>query len=372
MEKRKFDVILFPLIAILLGFVTGAIFILIVGLNPLEAYGSLFAGAFGTLPRIGETLLKTTPLIFTGLAVGFAYRCGLFNIGATGQYITGAIMSVAVAYMFQGLPSFILIPLVILVGGLMGGIWGGVAGYLKAKLGIHEVLSTIMLNYVALWLANYATRTFLNPSNLQDSVQKAHTVIIPDAAKLTKLKEIFPAFGYSSINTGIFIAVITAFVIYVILFKTPIGYEIRAVGLNRNAAECGGISPKKNIILAMGISGMLAGLAGAVQITGLIYKFDQVSAFPSYGFDGIAVALVGASHPLGILASGLLFGVLKNGATILQIDGIPQEVIGIIQGIIIIFVAGDLFIKKMVNIRRGRKDKKITIIEEEVAENEHE
>lgn len=339
--KIAIDSVKFPLFAILFSFVIGALFIIWTGNNPIMAYAELFAGSIGNISRFGETLLKTTPLIFTGLAVGFGYRCGLFNIGVEGQYILGTVFAVSAGWVFQDLPGFIL-PFVVLIAGAMGGaMWAFIPGILKAKRGVNEVIVSIMLNYTALYIANYFVRQILNPSILQGTEKKAYSVMIPEHGRLTMLTEIFPAFGYSSVNTGIILAVIVAIVIWFVLFKTTLGYEVRSVGFNPYASEYGGISISKNITLAMVISGALAGLAGAVMIAGLTYKIDMSSGMPGYGFDGIAVALVGKNHPIGILASALLFGILKNGERKMQIAGIPKEVVGIIQAIIIIFIAAE-------------------------------
>ncbi|HKL10985.1 MAG TPA: ABC transporter permease [Clostridia bacterium] len=343
--KWLWDNLKLPLIAIVLGFVIGAVFIIIAGSNPIVAYTALFKGSMGGLSKIGETLYKTTPLIFTGLAVAFAFRTGLFNIGAEGQYIVGSITAIAIGWYFQNLPGIILLPLILIFGALAGGIWASIAGFLKARFGVHEVITTIMLNYTALIGTNYIIRTVLNPQVLQGTTKMAFSVSIPEKARLSKLSEFIPQFGYSSAHTGIFIGIICALAIYFILFKTTLGYEIRSVGFNPEAAEYGGISKKKNIVLAMFISGLLAGLAGAVQVTGLIYKVNMSAGMSGYGFDGIAVALVGGNHPIGVLASALLFGVLSNGARKMQLAGIPKEVIGIIQGVIIIFIAGKLIVQ---------------------------
>jgi len=355
--KWLWDNLKLPLIAIFLGFVIGAFFIIIAGKSPLIAYTALFKGSLGGLSKIGETLYKSTPLIFTGLSVAFAFRTGLFNIGAEGQYIVGSITAIAIGWYFQNMPAYILLPMILILGGLAGGIWASIAGYLKARFGVHEVITTIMLNYTALIGTNYIIRTILNPQVLEGTSKMAFSVSIPEKARLAKLSQFIPQFGYSSAHTGIFIGIVCAIIIYYLLFKTTLGYEIRSVGFSPDAAEYGGISKKKNIILAMFISGILAGLAGAVQVTGLIYKVNMSSAMSGYGFDGIAVALVGGNHPIGVLASALLFGVLSNGARKMQLAGIPKEVIGIIQGVIIIFIAGKLVVE-IISKKRKRAHKK--------------
>jgi simple sugar transport system permease protein len=348
-----------PVFAVLLGFAVGAICIVIAGSNPLVAYFALFKGSLGGVPNFGETLYKMTPILFTGLSVALAFRCGLFNIGAEGQYIVGTITAVATGWYFSWLPGFILIPLILLFGLFAGGIWGGFAGYLKARFGVHEVITTIMMNYIALHTTNLMVRTIFNPQTLiPGSIREAFTVPIPDQAKLLKFSDVIPQFGYSSAHVGIIIGIVTAILVYYLLFKTTVGYEIRSVGFNPDAAEYGGISKKKNTILSMFLAGGLAGLGGAVQVTGIIYMVNQVSAGPGYGFTGISVALVGASHPLGAIASALLFGILDNGARQMQLAGIPKEVTAIIQAVILIFIAGELIVKVISDKRKAKNQVK--------------
>jgi simple sugar transport system permease protein len=363
--KHFLNSVKFPLIAIVLSFLIGSIFIVLTGNSPLTAYKALFVGSLAS-NKIGETLLMTIPLIFTGLSVAFAFRCGLFNIGAEGQYVLGAIFAVATGWYLQGLPGFILIPLIIFSGAVGGALWGAIPGVLKARLGVHEVIVTIMLNYISIPLSNFITINILNPEKLQGTIKKAHTVLLPEHARLTKLATIFPGLGHSSLHGGIFIAIAVAVLIWFVLFKTTLGYEIRSVGNNPYAAEYGGISVSKNIILAMVISGALAGLAGSLIVVGLTYKVDQMAGSAGYGFTGIAVALVGKNHPLGVLVSSFLFGTLANGARKMQIVGIPQEVVGIIQSIIIIFIAGEEFLKKIPGFN-GKIKKTGSKIKKEVA-----
>jgi simple sugar transport system permease protein len=355
--NHLFENIKYPLLAIVLAFLIGSIFVIMTGNSPIVAYSAMLDGSLGNIPKFGETLLKTTPLIMTGLAVAFAFRAGLFNIGGEGQYLAGAITTVTAAWIFQDLPGFILIPIILIVGTLGGALWGAIPGVLKAKLGVHEVIVSIMLNYIALFLTNFLVRTALNPSTLTGSEQKAYTVMIPEHARLMKFNTFMPVFGYSSLHVGILIAIVAAVGIWFLLFKTTIGYEIRSVGNNPYASEYGGISISKNIILSMMIAGGLAGLGGAMTIAGLTFKVDQASGLPGYGFTGIAVALVGKNHPLGVLASALLFGVLSNGSRKMQFEGIPKEVVGIIQGIIIIFIAGEAMLKFMTS-RKKKEEKK--------------
>lgn len=354
--KNLWAVLRLPIIAVVLGFLVGAVCILIAGSNPATAYMALFRGSLGSLPSIGETLYKMTPILLTGLSVAVAFRCGLFNIGGEGQYIVAAISTVAAAWFFQDLPRPILILLLLIVGMLAGGIWGGIAGFLKAKFQINEVITTIMLNWISLYLSNYIVRVILNPVNLVPGASSAaNTVSIPEAARLTKLKDIIPGFGYSSASTSILIALVMVFIVYFFLFKTAAGYEIRGVGLNPDAAEYGGISKQKNTVLAMFISGGLSGLAGTLQIIGLVFLVNQSTDLPGYGFTGISVALVGCNHPIGVIPAALLFGILENGARQMQLAGIPKEITGIIQAVILVFVAGALVIKILEDRRKKQQ-----------------
>lgn len=343
--KYLWSITKLPVIAVLVGFIVGAIAIIITGNNPITAYGALFKGSLGSIPGFGETIYKVTPILFTGLAAAVSFRCGLFNIGAEGQYVMAAITTIAVAWYGQNLPHIILIPLIMITGFLVGGAWGAIAGFLKATRGINEVISTIMLNWIALFLSNYLVRIPLSPNVLAGETRAGHSVIIGEVAKLTKLKSIFPVFGYSSAHTGIFLALAAAVVMWFILFKTTIGYEIRTVGLNPLAAEYGGISNAKNTMLAMFLSGGLAGLGGAVQITGLVFMVNLSPMLPGYGFTGLSVALVGCSHPLGCIPAALLFGILDNGSRQMQLAGIPSEITSIISGVILVFIAGSLLVK---------------------------
>lgn len=346
--QKMWEVLKFPLLAIAMSFFVGSLFIIWTGNNPLVAYGALLDGSLGAMNKFGETLLKTTPLIFTGLSVAFAFRTGLFNIGGEGQYFMGALFTISAAWIFQGLPGFILIPIMMIAGAVGGAIWAFIPGFLKAKLGIHEVIVCIMLNYAAMFFTAFIVRTALNPSTLLGHEQKAHSVVLNDfaqQAKLTQLNEIAPIFGTSSVHTGLFIAIVSAIVAYYLLFKTTLGYEIRSVGNNPTGAEYGGINISKNVIMSMMISGLFAGLAGATTVAGLTYKLDQPAGFSGYGFTGIAVSLVGNNHPLGVVASAFLFGVLANGSRKMQIAGIPKEIVSIVQALIIIFIAAEAILK---------------------------
>ena len=325
--------ILMPIISVVVGLLAGAIFMLIIGSNPIEAYSVLFSSAFGSFYGFAETLVNTTPLIFTGLAVSFAFRSGLFNIGGDGQFLIAYTVTAWIGYAFS-LPMIIHVPFALLGGIIGGGFWASIAGYLKAKLGVHEVITTIMLNYIALYLSG-----FLIGNPLKKPGQIPATYIINDSAKLLSIPG-------TRANISIIIALLAAALIYYILWKTTLGYEIRAVGLNSDAAEYGGIAVAKKMIIAMFISGALAGLAGSIQVMGLEYRAYQPFGFIGYGFTGIAVALIGKNHPGGVVLGALLFGILNRGAMQMQsMAGVPKEVVEIIQAIIIIFVASEYAFK---------------------------
>lgn len=344
--------IAYPLTAILVSFVVGGILVYSFGKSPVVAYTALIKGSLGDLNKFGETLVTVTPLILTGLSIAFGFRCGLFNIGVEGQFIIGSVAAVWAGWAFTGLPAFLHLPLTLLVGALAGGFWAAIIGWLKAKVGSHEVINGIMMNYIAMYTSNYLV---MNALNVKD---KAYSVAIADSAKLTRLSELLPQFNHSRVNTGIFIALAVAVIAYYILNKTVRGYEIRAVGYNPFAAEYGGINVKKNIILAMVISGLFAGLAGAIMATGVQYRVNNLFGFTGYGLDGIAVALVGNNHPIGVILSALLFGILQKGGPLMQIQGIPKEVVGIIQGIIILFVSSN-FVRVIVEkIKTDREIKR--------------
>lgn len=332
--KSALSNIAFPIIAIILSFLVCSIFLKLTGKNPLDAYKALWQGSVynSDNPGIGtfcNTLLEFTPLALAGLAVGLGFKCGLFNIGAEGQIIIGAIAAVPVG-MVPGIPAIIHIPLTLLAGALGGAFWGFIPGFLKAKFGTHEVINGIMLNYVAFNLSNYLTTRVLVEKGQQ------YTKSIAASAQLPIINQ------QSSLHIGVIIALAFIVGIYILLNKTTLGYEIKAVGLSQTAAEYGGINIKKNIILAMMISGGLAGLAGAIQTTGIFYKVNQLLAFTNYGFDGMTVALVGKSNPFGILLSALLFACLHTGSNNMQFYNIPKEITGLIQGTIIVFVAAEV------------------------------
>jgi general nucleoside transport system permease protein len=322
----------FPVIAIISGLLFGALIMLIGGYDPLLAYGSLFMKVFGDSYGFGETIREITPLLLTGLSVAFAFRTGLFNIGAEGQFIMGGLGAVIVGVKLS-LPWFIHAPLAIVAGALLAGLWGGLVGLLKARWGVNEVITSIMLNWVSLYLANYVISRFL----LQPGQQR--TYMIHDSASIS-----FPwlshLFHDARLHWGILIALIAVPVFYIILWKTRQGFELRAVGLNPQAAQYAGMNVNRNIIKAMFIGGVFAGLAGVFEVLGVFHYAVIAASSPGYGFDGIAVSLLGGNHPVGILLSAVLFGSLTYGAAGMSFGaGVPPEIIRIVIGSVMFFIA---------------------------------
>jgi simple sugar transport system permease protein len=369
-SNKKFDYYIIlekitPLIAVIFALLFGAIVIILIGENPIDVYKLLFGYAIGNRDGWGNVLFRATPLIFTGLAVAFAFRCGLFNIGGEGQVYIGSFLATWVGFTFTNLPAFILIPLCILAAAAGGALWAAVPGILKAKMGVHEVIITIMMNWIAASLTFFLVLKFKAPATEAMKAIGAkqmipHTSEIAQAARLPRLYTFlnsinidFPA--YNQVNVSFFIAIGVAILAYYILWKTNLGYEIRAVGYSPLAAEYGGISVAKNIILAMMISGAFAGLVGTNEVMGYKYRW-RPELFTGLGFNGIAVALLGKNHPLGVVLAAILFGILNYGGAIVNIftEGrIPRELIMVLQAVIVIFVViSDEVVKRLIRQRR--------------------
>lgn len=338
-------------IAIIFGFIVAAIILAATGYNPLEAFSSLFQGVFSRPKYISNVIIKATPIILTGLSVAFAFKTGLFNIGAEGQYIVGTIFATIVGIKLD-LPAVLQIPIVILVGVLAGALYGGIVGLLKAKFGIHEVITSIMLNWIALYLCNFvvnlkafhqpdSTATYTINESSFTSILYKWKVSPEGIAWLKQHPKIMDVLLKTDVNIGIIIAIIMVIVIFILLKKTTKGYELKAVGFNKDAAEFAGINVKKNIIHSMLIAGALAGLAGALSITGVApHRISTLAAFENYGFNGLSVALIAGNSPIGCLFAGLLFSGLLYGGQSIQSDiGAPSEVINIMIGTIVFFVA---------------------------------
>jgi ABC-type uncharacterized transport system permease subunit len=329
------------LLAILFGLVAGAVLMLATGHQPIEGYRYLIQGGLKNPERIGNTLATGTPLIFTGLSVAFAFRTGLFNIGAAGQMLFGGFCATAVGLTLD-LSRPILLTLMIIVGFLGGALWAFIPGFMKAKFNVHEVVSTIMMNWVAYWTIYYAVPAYLK-ADLETESRP-----LPDYASL-QAPFLSDMFGGSYVNLGLFIAVVVVIIIAFIINKTTLGYELKAVGFNRHAAEYAGIPVNRSIILSMLISGGLAGLAGVAQYAGNASNI-QIGILPSQGYDGIAVALLGANSPVGVMISALFFGLLYSGRGFMNaMTDIPPEIADSIIAIIIYFAATSVLMDRMIS-----------------------
>ncbi len=383
--------LLVPVLAVFTGLVAGAIIIVITDAAvvaayrdffraPLaalqatwksiaSAYGALFYGSVGS-PRefiegirlyqttgdktafykaiypFTESLATATPYIFAGLAVALGFRCGLFNIGAEGQFFMGALASAWVGYSLLGVPWYLHLPLALLAGAVGGALWAAIPGYLKAATGAHEVVNTIMMNWIAFRLSDW----------LLNGPMKAtgYRPVTPVIEKSAELPRLFPE--PLRFNVGFFLALAVAALVYWLLFKTTLGFEIRAVGANPDAARYAGMNIKRNFVLAMVLSGALAGLAGSSQVLGVDHWVGQGFS-AGYGFDSIALALLGKSHPVGVVLAALLFGFLRSGATRMQsLAGITIDIISVIQGLVIIFVAAPAIVRALYRIKVTRAE----------------
>lgn len=333
--------ILIPVISVLLGIIVGTIIMLVSGYDPMAGYSALWQGIFGEIYYVGETVRQVTPYILAGLAVAFAFRTGLFNIGVEGQLIVGWLAAVWVGVAFDELPKIIHLPLAVIAAALAGAFWGFIPGLLKARYRVHEVIVTIMMNYIALHVTNAIIRDVLTD-------RKDRTDYIAETASLKS--PFFEALtDYSRLHWGIFIALACVFIMWFLLEKTTRGYELRSVGFNQHASQYAGMNVNGNIILSMVISGAFAGLAGAMEGLGTFGYASIKGGFTGVGFDGIAVALLGGNVAIGVVFAALLFGGLKVGALNMPLEaGIPNELVDIIIALIIFFVASGYMIRYLI------------------------
>jgi len=350
--------ILVPIIAVVAGFVLGAIVMLAFGFNPIYGYEDLFISALGTPRAIGETLQTAGPLILTALAFAISMKAGLFNIGMSGQALAGWVTSMWFALSFPDIPRVIMIPLVIIIGMIFGGLMGFIPGILRAILGTSEVIVTIMLNYIILFFSTFMIhsmfqKSILNPTSSDQTVQVgANASFRTDF--LSNLTD------NSTLNIGIFIAVIVLIIVAVIFSKTRLGFEIKAVGLNPDASEYAGISSKSTIINSMIIAGAIAGIGGVVYGFGYFQNFVAQGTTLDIGFNGMAVALLGENNPVGILFAALLFSVLQTGAAGMNnIDQIPTQIVQIVSASIIFFIAIKFIIEYLLPKAKEKKAKEM-------------
>jgi len=358
------QVLLVPSLAVLTGLIIGGIVIAISGASVIDAYGALFTGSFGSPTELiegirvlfstgdhtvlvkaiypfTESLVTATPYIFAGLSVALGFRCGLFNIGAEGQFFIGALCSAYVGYSIKGLPMIIHLPLALLGGALGGAVWGMIPGYLKARFGAHEVVNTIMMNWIAFRLSDWLLNGPMKASGFRP--------VTPNVQASAELPRFFA--DPLRFNWGFVLALVMAYVVYWFLFKTTLGFEVRSVGANPDAAKYAGMNIIKNFVMVMALAGGLAGLAGSAQVLGVDHWVGQGFS-AGYGFDAIALALLGKSHPFGVVLAALLFGFLRSGATDMQsMAGIPIDIISIIQGLVIVFIAAPDIIRWLYRIR---------------------
>lgn len=335
------------LLAVIFAFIIVYFILLATGYQPIPVYRALFHGALGGKRGFGETLLSTTPLLFSGLGFAVAYRCGLFNIGLEGQITMGGIAAAFFGFVLPEMNPFVHVIICITAGAVAGGLWGFVPGYLKARFGVHEVISVIMLNHIAFKFAAYLV-SMQGP--MKDKVDDMPaSPFIQNSAKIVRIMK------GTRLHWGIFLALGTALIIWFLLFRMRLGYKIRAVGKNPYAAETSGISIKKHIIITLSISGALGGLAGAVEILGIHYRLFAAFS-PGYGFDAIAVALLGMVNPLGIIASSFLFGILRSGSVFMQaMYGVNKDMVSVITAIIVFFMGMSVPLGVLIKDRIKRK-----------------
>lgn len=338
LEARKASPLLVSLSAVFLGIIAGCIFILCIGKNPFAGFERILFGALSNTRRIGNTLGMSTQLILIGLSVAFAFKTGLFNIGASGQMLIGGITgSILAYYMPMTMPRLIYLPLIIFASMLAGAFWGFLSGFLKAKFNVHEVVSTIMLNWIAYWIVyDFIPRFIIDPAISVKSkpIETVHTLRADWLTNLT---------SFSTLNYGFFLAIIMCLVVWFILQKTTLGFNLKAVGANRFCAEYAGIKVDRSIMISMAIAGALASLAGLTYYCGYS-NIMEMGKMPNEGYDGIAVALLGNCSPAGIFFSAVFFGILKMGRGSLAATGIPTEIADTIIATIIYFTATNVIL----------------------------
>lgn len=358
------------ILSIFIGLLVGAVALSAAGFHPIEAYAALLKGIFSKPRYMVQVIIRATPIILTGLSVAFAFKTGMFNIGAEGQYVVGA-MAAVIAGSQISLPKGIHFVVVIAAGMLAAGLWGALAGLLKSKYGIHEVITCIMLNWIALYMNNFfISQPWLKKPGTEASyevAQSAWSVVLGEwkmspegLAYLKQNPKISDVLLRTDMNYGILIAIAVVLLVWFLLGRTALGFELRAVGSNKDGARFSGININRSTVISMFIAGALAGLAGALSITGTMpHRITMLAAHEGFGFDGISVALIAGAHPIGCLLSGLLFGALKYGSSSLQIAiGAPSEVINIVIGAIVFCVAMSSVFPMMADYLAKKGEKK--------------
>jgi len=341
------------LLSILLGFLVGAIFLAIMGLSVSEAYGRLITSVT-SLKGFSYVIVYSIPYIVVGLSVAFSFKTGVFNIGAEGQFVVGSMAAAVVGILLGSLPKPVLIPLCFLTAMAAGAIWGIIVGFLKTKWGINEVLSMIMFNWIAFYLSNFIAGI---PAIHSDGTAEATKNISENASTLLP-KNLISSLGLApTANWGILVAILMTILVWCIIEKTTLGYELKAVGANKFAAEYGGISVNRSILTALAISGALAGLGGALQLMGMGSRISVFSSQEGFGFAGIVVALIGCSNPFGVLIAGVFYGALMYGGSKLNLVGAPTQLINVIVGTVVFFIAISVIFSNIKNVRtRARRN----------------
>jgi len=380
--ERTLDVLL-PLLSVFSALLVGAIVLVLLNKNPIEAYTVLITGAFTNKNGLADTLVKATPLMLVALGIAISFRGGVINIGAEGQLVMGALLATYLAVALGDvLPGPITILICLVAGMVMGGVWGAIAGYLKAYLQVNEILSTIMLNQIAIQIGFYLLRgPMIDPAEVVAGTNIPHSARFPQATDLLRFTDIAQALGFSPsakkagftgfsgelyglfaeptrLHVGLLLAVGMAILVYIFLWRTTIGYRIRAVGLNPSAARYAGINVPRYTIISLALSGMFAGLAGAIEVLGLHHRmFEPPAVSAGYGFTGIVVALFGKLHPLGVIPSAILFGgLLVGGDKMQRAVQVPQVLVTALLGLVVIFVVSTEIISRRWANRRIDKD----------------
>ena len=348
-----------PLLSVVFAMAIGSIIIAASGKDPVLAFGALLKGAFGSPEQwqignfraFGDTISRATPLAFAGLAIAFGFRANLFNIGANGQLLLGAVTAAFLGLVLGGQPTWVAIPLILIGAALAGAAWAFIPAILKAKVGAHEVITTMMFSWIALYLTSW-----IISGPLKDAAGNSQTPMLPQAVWLPTLDQLLPGIFRVPVRAhlGFIIAIGLAVLVWWILKKTTLGYGVRAVGFNQWAAQNGGISIAITTVYALCISGALAGLAGASEVLGVQHRmFDEVSAGSGFGFTGIAVALLAKNHPIAVIFSAILFGALSAGAGMMQLTAnVPDKIIMIVQALIIFFVGAETVITWFIKRRQ--------------------
>jgi len=338
-----------PIVSVLAALFAGAILILVSGSDPIRGYLALIRGAFGSPYNITETLVIAVPLTLAGISVAVAFRTGLFNIGAQGQLLVGALAAGWTGAQFSDLPGIFLLPLTLLSAVIAGGAWGAIAGWLKAARGVNEVITTIMQNYTVVfvmhWLLQNGPMTAPNAAGTPASSPIGAGAILP----IIIPNEIVPL---SRLHAGVLLAIAAVVVFWFLMWRTSLGYELRAVGLGARAAAQAGIDPRRRMVLVMFIAGGFAGLAGMIQVSGLFHRvFDGFSA--GFGFDAIAVALLGKNSPIGITLAAILFAAFARGGTIMQADaGVSSHLVEVVEATVLLVIAAEAIVRALA-VRRG-------------------